>query len=205
MTARGEGFVSTEFGLQASGEKYGRPELSMTVKGQEFPAYDPRGIQGMGLATQRQTEVHVTFVVTVLLKSSVCQRRRISLPDGKAGQLRRDATALVDSSGLCVFTTFAWSMDDIAPQVNGACGATGPSIGAWKWVTHLEYGRDQHACWPDDGRRHVAEALVERRCATGPAQGKVNELDKMLPEYYEARGWTADGEITTQTRQRLSL
>ena len=31
-------------------EKYGRPELSMTVKGQEFPAYDPRGIQGMGLA-----------------------------------------------------------------------------------------------------------------------------------------------------------
>ena len=31
-------------------EKYGKPELSMGVKGQEFPAYDGRGIQGIGLA-----------------------------------------------------------------------------------------------------------------------------------------------------------
>ena len=30
--------------------KYGHPDLSMSVKGQEFPAYDGRGIQGMGLA-----------------------------------------------------------------------------------------------------------------------------------------------------------
>jgi aldehyde:ferredoxin oxidoreductase len=31
-------------------EKIGHPELSITVKGQEFSAYDSRGIQGMGLA-----------------------------------------------------------------------------------------------------------------------------------------------------------
>ncbi|MGA8515916.1 MAG: aldehyde ferredoxin oxidoreductase family protein, partial [Burkholderiaceae bacterium] len=30
--------------------KYGHPDLSMSVKGQEFPAYDGRGIQGIGLA-----------------------------------------------------------------------------------------------------------------------------------------------------------
>ncbi len=28
--------------------KYGAPELSMTVKGMEMPAYDPRGMQGQG-------------------------------------------------------------------------------------------------------------------------------------------------------------
>jgi len=27
----------------------------------------------------------------------------------------------------------------------------------------------------------------------------------MLPKYYEARGWTADGKIPKETRQRLSL
>ena len=31
-------------------EKYGHPELSMSSKGQEFPAYDGRAIQGIGLA-----------------------------------------------------------------------------------------------------------------------------------------------------------
>ncbi len=47
----GEGF-GKELGLGSKRlcEKYGHGELSMTVKGQEFPAYDPRGIQGMGLS-----------------------------------------------------------------------------------------------------------------------------------------------------------
>ncbi|MGC8001620.1 aldehyde ferredoxin oxidoreductase C-terminal domain-containing protein, partial [Salmonella enterica] len=47
----GEGF-GKELGLGSARlcAKYGRPELSMSVKGQEFPAYDSRGIQGMGLA-----------------------------------------------------------------------------------------------------------------------------------------------------------
>jgi aldehyde:ferredoxin oxidoreductase len=40
MTAKGEGF-GKEIGLgSAPDAKYGHPELSMTVKGQEFPAYD---------------------------------------------------------------------------------------------------------------------------------------------------------------------
>ena len=40
---------------------------------------------------------------------------------------------------------------------------------------------------------------------SGTAKGRVNELDKMLPEYYEYRGWTPDGEPTTQTLARLGL
>ena len=31
-------------------EKYGHPEFSMAVKGQEFPGYDPRALKGMSLA-----------------------------------------------------------------------------------------------------------------------------------------------------------
>jgi len=51
LVAKGEGF-GKDLGLGSKRlcEKYGHPDLSMTVKGQEFPAYDPRGIQGMGLA-----------------------------------------------------------------------------------------------------------------------------------------------------------
>ncbi|MDO9438934.1 aldehyde ferredoxin oxidoreductase family protein, partial [Hydrogenophaga sp.] len=47
ITARGEGF-GKEIGMGSKRltEKYGHPDLSMSVKGQEFPAYDGRAIQG---------------------------------------------------------------------------------------------------------------------------------------------------------------
>ncbi|HBC08741.1 MAG TPA: hypothetical protein DC046_14360, partial [Rhodospirillaceae bacterium] len=59
---RGEGF-GAEIGLGSKllCAKYGKPELSMSVKGQEFPAYDGRGIQGMGLtyATSNRGACHL--------------------------------------------------------------------------------------------------------------------------------------------------
>jgi aldehyde:ferredoxin oxidoreductase len=49
MTARGEGFGKIlGQGSKRVCAKYGKPELSMTVKGQEFPAYDGRALQGNG-------------------------------------------------------------------------------------------------------------------------------------------------------------
>jgi pilus assembly protein CpaF len=39
----------------------------------------------------------------------------------------------------------------------------------------------------------------------GLAQGKVNMLAEMLPKYYAARGWDAEGVPTAETRERLSL
>ena len=62
VTCKGEGF-GRELGMGSKRlcEKYGHPDLSMTVKGQEFPAYDPRGIQGMGLtyATSNRGACHL--------------------------------------------------------------------------------------------------------------------------------------------------
>ena len=47
--------------------------------------------------------------------------------------------------------------------------------------------------------------MLKEAAKTGPAKGKVNELDKMLPEYYELRGWTADGVPSNETLDRLKL
>ena len=62
LTGKAEGF-GKELGLGSLRlcTKYGRPDLSMTVKGQEFPAYDSRGIQGMGLtyATSNRGACHL--------------------------------------------------------------------------------------------------------------------------------------------------
>jgi len=40
---------------------------------------------------------------------------------------------------------------------------------------------------------------------TGPAKGLVNGIEKMLPEYYQLRGWNTDGVPTKETLGRLGL
>ena len=47
--------------------------------------------------------------------------------------------------------------------------------------------------------------LLKEAAASGPAKGLVSGLDKMLPEYYQVRGWTADGIPTSETLSRLSV
>jgi aldehyde:ferredoxin oxidoreductase len=40
---------------------------------------------------------------------------------------------------------------------------------------------------------------------TGPAKGLVSGIDKMLPEYYELRGWDKEGRPKKDTLDRLGL
>jgi len=47
--------------------------------------------------------------------------------------------------------------------------------------------------------------LTTEACKTGPAKGLVNELGKMLPEYYKVRGWNEDGVPKRETLERLGL
>ena len=46
---------------------------------------------------------------------------------------------------------------------------------------------------------------IKDAAKTGPAKGMVNRLDEMLPAYYEARGWTVEGEPTPATLKRLNV
>ncbi|MET0005832.1 MAG: aldehyde ferredoxin oxidoreductase family protein [Candidatus Thiodiazotropha sp.] len=209
---KGEGF-GRDLGLGSKRlcEKYGHPELSMTVKGQEFPAYDPRGIQGMGLAyaTSNRGACHLRGYTVASEILGIPEKTDPLETDGKAGLVKafQDATAAVDSSGLCLFTTFAWSLEDIAPQVNGACEGDWTAermleLGERVWNMERDFNLRAGLTAADDT---LPQRLLKEAAKTGPAEGRVNDLDKMLPEYYELRGWTADGVPTDATRQRLGL
>jgi aldehyde:ferredoxin oxidoreductase len=212
MTAKGEGF-GKEVGLGSKRlcEKYGHPELSMAVKGQEFPAYDSRGIQGMGLtyATSNRGACH--------LRSYTVASEILGIPiktdpletDGKAGLVKafQDATAVFDSSGLCLFTSFAWTLADVAPQLQAACEGDWSLenlnvVGERIWNLERQFNLAAGFTSADD---KLPDRLLKEAAKTGPAKGKVNELGKMLPEYYETRGWTPDGRPTPVTLQRLGL
>ncbi len=192
-------------------EKYGRPELSMSVKGQEFPAYDPRGIQGIGLnyATSNRGACHVRGYTIASEVLGIPVKTEQTDTDGKPELVKafQDATALVDSSGLCLFTTFAWGMDNIAPQIDGACEGDWTvekclEVGERVWNLERDFNNAAGFTSNDD---KLPKRLLEEAIKSGPTAGQVNRLGEMLPKYYELRGWTDQGELTAETRQRLSL
>jgi len=212
LTGKGEGF-GKELGLGSLRlcTKHGHPELSMSVKGQEFPAYDARGIQGMGLtyATSNRGACHLRSYTVSSEILGIPEKTDPLTTDGKAGLVKafQDATAAVDSSGLCVFTTFAWTLNDIAPQVDAACeGKWTPDsmmqIGERIWNMERIFNNRAGFTHKDD---NLPPRLVNEAAQSGPAKGLVNGLAKMLPEYYALRGWSQEGVPSNETLSRLAL
>ena len=191
--------------------KYGHPELSMTVKGQEFPAYDSRAIQGMGLtyATSNRGACHLRSYTVSSEVLGIPVKTDPLVTEGKPGLVKafQDATAVFDSSGLCLFTSFAWTLQDVAPQLQAACEGDWSLdnlnlVGERIWNLEREFNLRAGLTMKDDT---LPPRLTKEPAKTGPAKGLVNGLDKMLPEYYALRGWTVEGVPTAETRARLGL
>ena len=211
-TVMGEGFGKViGLGSKRLCAKYGRPELSMSVKGQEFPAYDGRGLQGMALeyATSNRGGCHVRGYMVSPEVLGIPVKMDPEATEGKAPMLKafQDLSAVVDSAGICLFTTFAWSATDIQSQIQAAC------VGDWSleklllvgeriWNLEREYNNAAGFTAKDDT---LPPRMLTEPAKTGPHKGKVAELGKMLPEYYQVRGWTPEGVPTPETRVRLGL
>ncbi len=127
ITAKGEGFgKEVGQGSKRLCAKFGHPDLSMSVKGQEFPAYDGRGIQGMGLAyaTSNRGACHLRGYTVASEVLGIPVKTDPLVSEGKPELVKafQDATAAFDSAGICIFTSFAWTLDDVGPQVGADCG-----------------------------------------------------------------------------------
>jgi len=190
-------------------EKYGAPELSMSVKKQEMPAYDSRAAQGMGLeyATSNRGGCHVRGYMTSPELLGVPVKMDPLVTEGKAGMLKifQDLTALIDSLGSCLFTTFGNGLAELAAQYRAAVGSdeTDEEIlfkGERVWNIEKQFniaaGVEKDSLPP----RLLREALP-----SGAGKGKITELQVMLDEYYSVRGWDAEGVPTTEKLGALGL
>ncbi len=212
ITAKGEGFgKEIAQGSKRLAAKFGHPELSMSVKGQEFPAYDSRGIQGMGLAyaTSNRGACHLRGYTVASEVLGIPIKTDPLVTEGKADLVKafQDATAVFDSAGVCIFTTFAWTLADLQPQLAAACSSEFTleelgKIGERVWNMEREFNNRAGFTSKDDS---LPRRLTTEPAKTGPAKGLVNGLDKMLPEYYKVRGWDKEGRPTQETRTRLGL
>lgn len=212
MTANGEGFGKIiGLGSKRLCTKYGHPELSMSVKGQEFPAYDGRALQGMGLAyaTSNRGACHLRGYMVATEVLGIPFKTEPQSTDEKPELLKafQDATAVVDSAGICVFTTFAWGLPDIQPQIQAACEGDWSLeklnlLGERIWNMEREFNLKAGFTAKDDT---LPPRLLKEGCNKGPQKGAVARLDIMMPKYYEVRGWDKDGVPTVETKKRLGL
>lgn len=193
------------------GEKFGHPELSMTVKKQEMPAYDGRAIQGMGLsyATSNRGGCHVRGYVTSTEVLGIPMKTDPLATEGKASlvKLFQDLTALIDSSDICLFTTFAIGLPEISEILRGTLGIEKSDVELLKageriWNLEKIFNLEAGLTRQDD---YLPPRLLNEPVTSGPSKGKVTELEVMLDEYYKIRGWDMEGVPTEEKLEELSL
>jgi len=210
MACAGEGFGRViAQGSYRMAERYGHPELSMSVKKQEMPAYDGRAIQGIGLeyATSNRGGCHVRGYMISPEVLGLPIKTDPLVTEGKAPLLKtfQDLTALCDSLGMCLFTTFSLGLPELAAMYREDAGTDesdedillkGERVWNLEKMFNIAAGVEKDTLPP----RLLREALP-----SGPAKGKVCELYDMLGEYYEVRGWDVEGVPGAAKLKELGL
>jgi aldehyde:ferredoxin oxidoreductase len=190
---------------------YGHPELSMTVKKQEIPAYDPRGIQGIGLeyATCNRGGCHVkgyTIAVEVLGCGAKLDPHA-TLDKPYWVKLFQDLTAAIDASGGCIFGTFGMGGDNYSAMLSALTGVT---------YTTEDYLKAGERIWNLEKMFNIGAGMTSKDdqlplrmttlpIKTGPSKGELSHVPEMLPEYYKLRGWDEKGVPTQERLHELQL
>jgi len=186
-------------------EHFDQPKIAMHVKGQEFAGYDSRALQGMGLgyATSNRGACHMKH-------DAFAEDMSDQSGAGKAEPIRKsqDEIAMIDSSGLCCFAASAgWSAEDYRALLNPACGKDWSMddlqrIGERTWTLERLFNERAGFTAADDT---LPQRLLEVPAPSGTAEGRVCELSRMLKEYYELRGWNADGTVPAELVEQLGV
>lgn len=191
-------------------EHYGMPEVSMSVKKQEMPAYDARGIQGIGItyATSNRGGCHVRGYMISPEVLGLPQQLDRTVPDDKAAWAKtfQDLTAVIDSMGHCLFTSFAMGAQEYTDLLNAATGthySAEEVLEIGDRIYNIERMFNKAAGMkPEEDR--LPKRLLQEPIVNGPSKGMVSQLPLTLPQYYEARGWV-NAFPTDETLKKLGL
>ncbi len=197
-------------GGAAMAEKLGAPEISMSVKKLSIPAYDPRGLKGMGLtyATSNRGACHLRAYAVSSEVFGIPYKTDPLSYDGKVDlviALER-LFAFVDSLTLCKFSTFALSKENYVALYSTFTGVEITEedldkIGERIW-TQERYFNQLH------GFSRKDDVLPKRFFEEPSAKGETYDRDvfeRMLDEYYERHRYNPDGTIPEETLRELEI
>ena len=197
-------------GTARTAAHFGHPELGMEVKGQAIAAYDPRGLKGMGLgyATSNRGACHLR-AYTAAAELGVIGTPPDPLSWKGKGELAKtfqDLAAFSDSLNLCKFSSFAQTADHYAAQYAAGMGISySPEdvLAAGERIYTLERHYNNLAGF-GEGSDTLPARFTTEPSTMGGSTGHLSELDQMLEEYYQARGWE-NGVVPQSKLEELGL
>ena len=186
----------------------------MHVKGMSYAAYEPRGFYGMGLAygTSARGACHNVGGWTIRdeLTSGKFDRFAI-VGKGKMVKDIQDTRGYVDSLGICTVVRSGMGFTD-NPKDNVLEYVTGVNftpelmeIGERIYTLERMIYAREGITRKDD---YLPDRTMTEKLPKGMAEGSVltkEMYDTMLDEYYELRGWDANGIPTEKGIKRLAL
>ncbi|PLS02964.1 aldehyde ferredoxin oxidoreductase family protein [Neobacillus cucumis] len=189
---------------------WGAPELSMSVKGQSIPAYDPRGIQGIGLgyATSNRGACHLRGYTVASEIAGIPEPTDRLKPEGKGELLKifQDMLAFSDSMNICKFSSFSENAEHYAEQYSTMTGipmTADDVMKAGERIYNLERYYNNLAGFNQREDDFLPKRFTEEP-ASGNSAGHVSRMDIMLEEYYQVRGWK-DGLVPEQKLRELGI
>jgi aldehyde:ferredoxin oxidoreductase len=212
MIAYREGFGDVlANGANAVAAHFGHPELAMTVKGQGVPAYDPRGIKGMGIAyaTSNRGACHLRgYTPAAEVVGNVLGPTTVTDPLEWKG--KGELTIIFQN----VHTSPIVSMCANSPpspshwihlRLNEAMTGVsqrGACLKLARRVYNLERFNNLNGF--REGSDTLPERFTKEPSTLGGSKGQVCELDDMLVEYYDKRGWV-NGVVPESKLKELEI
>ncbi len=206
-------------GVKRAAEKIGGDanKYAVHVKGMEPPAYDVRGIKGMALAfmTSSRGACHLrTCAYALELTGKFWKFKDVDRfsSEGKGIEIKEmeDLVVLYDALGVCKFSRgffFAEGFIDVLRAVTGAemteeeLLRTGDRINNLKQLYNLREGmtREDYV---------LPEKITSEPIPEGESKGHlvtIEEMNKMLEDYFEARQWGSDSVPSKEKLDELGL
>jgi len=207
---KGVGDILAE-GVARASKRIGKnsERYALHVKGQEYPAYDPRGTFGMALAyatSDRGADHNRAWPVGY----DAFGKLDPFTTEGKAELVRADQirTSVKWSLTMCDF--LAANLALCARLLNAACETdytedTIETVGKRVWVLTRLFNLREGFSRKDDliPPRMYIDPLPE-----GNPKGKIlsiEDFERMLTEYYDLWGWDTEGRPTKATIEELGL
>ncbi|MHA1957301.1 MAG: aldehyde ferredoxin oxidoreductase family protein [Candidatus Thorarchaeota archaeon] len=201
-------------GVKRIAEKFeGAKDLAMHVKGLELPAYDPRGSTGMALAYATSDRGGCHLRSWPIGDELLATENRLDLLSmelkPEVVKTQQDLFCLINSTGMCLFATFALNLKQITAFLSAVTGIEdfasshelmkiGERTNNLVRLFNIREGLTKEL--DTLPKRFFVESLEE-----GLSKGRVVELDQLINEYYIVRGWNPEGIPTKEKLSELNV
>jgi len=201
-------------GVRSAARKIGRGSeaFAMHVKGLELPAYDPRGAWGMGLSYATACRGGCHLKAWTLSDEVFAPKYDRFSTEEKAKLVceKQNKRAVMDSLGVCIIGGRAIGVEEMVRVLAVTTGWNLNVKGLLK-VGERIYNLERLLAVRDGISRRddtLPPRLLSETLPSGPAEGiklGKKEFNRMLDEYYEIRGWDAEGRPKREKLEEVGL